>query len=189
MPSARAPLPAAFEHHTGFGERHTFDVGARLRPSEGVAAVDRLRSSVRQEVRQIAYSFCDERRDRTAARRDTVMRVIGPSTVLLLLVAHTLVGPQWPQFRGPTGQGHADAHAVPLHWSEEENVRWKVPVEGRGWSSPVVAGGKVWVTTSVEAGESARDRRGVSLRALRSTPPPASAWSTPRCSGSHGLAS
>jgi outer membrane protein assembly factor BamB len=94
------------------------------------------------------------------------MRVIGPATVLLLLVAHTLVGQEWPQFRGPTGQGHADAHQVPLHWSEDENVRWKVPVEGRGWSSPVVAGGKVWLTTSVEAGESPGDRRGVSLRAL-----------------------
>jgi outer membrane protein assembly factor BamB len=93
------------------------------------------------------------------------MRVIGPSTVLLL-VAHTLLGQQWPQFRGPTGQGHADAHDVPLHWSENENVRWKVPIEGRGWSSPVIGGGKVWLTSSVEAGESSRDRRGVSLRVL-----------------------
>ncbi|MEO7274484.1 MAG: PQQ-binding-like beta-propeller repeat protein, partial [Vicinamibacterales bacterium] len=102
----------------------------------------------------------------TSGEARQVMRVIGPLTVLLLLVAPTLVGQQWPQFRGPAGQGHAEAHDVPLRWSEDENVRWKVPVEGRGWSSPVVAGGKVWLTTSVEANESPRDRRGISLRAL-----------------------
>jgi outer membrane protein assembly factor BamB len=65
----------------------------------------------------------------------------------------------WPQFRGPTGQGHSAARGLPLTWSESQNVRWKTPVPGLGWSSPVVAGGRVWVTTSVEG-------RGASLRAL-----------------------
>ena len=55
----------------------------------------------------------------------------------------------WPQFRGPTGQGHAPDAAVPLAWSETENVTWKAPVEGRGWSSPVIADGRVWLTTAV----------------------------------------
>ncbi|MDE2907412.1 MAG: serine/threonine protein kinase, partial [Acidobacteriota bacterium] len=55
----------------------------------------------------------------------------------------------WPQFRGPTGQGHAPDAAVPLEWSETENVTWKAPVEGRGWSSPVIAGGRIWLTTAV----------------------------------------
>ena len=55
----------------------------------------------------------------------------------------------WPQFRGPTGQGHASGAAVPLEWSETVNVTWKVPVAGRGWSSPVVADGRVWLTTAV----------------------------------------
>ena len=94
------------------------------------------------------------------------MRVIRPSTLLLLVFAHTLAGQEWPQFRGPTGQGLADAHDVPLHWSDDENVRWKVPVDGRGWSSPVVGGGKVWVTSSVDAPESTPNRRGISLRAI-----------------------
>ena len=65
----------------------------------------------------------------------------------------------WPQFRGPTGQGHSAERGVPLDWSESRNVTWKTPVPGRGWSSPVVAAGRVWLTTSVKA-------NGASLRAL-----------------------
>jgi hypothetical protein len=55
----------------------------------------------------------------------------------------------WPAFRGPDGQGHAVAHDAPLEWSESRNVAWKVPIAGRGWSSPVVAGGRVWMTTAI----------------------------------------
>jgi len=57
----------------------------------------------------------------------------------------------WPQFRGPTGQGHAQTANVPLAWSETENVAWKVPVPGRGWSSPVTANGLIWLTTAVDS--------------------------------------
>ena len=64
----------------------------------------------------------------------------------------------WPQFRGPTGQGVSDARGLPLEWSESTNIVWKVPVPGSGWSSPVVAGGRVWLTTFVD--------RGASMRAL-----------------------
>ena len=67
----------------------------------------------------------------------------------------------WPQFRGPTGQGHAPEEAVPLTWSETENVTWKVPVPGRGWSSPVLANGLAWLTTALTDAES-----GTSLRLL-----------------------
>jgi outer membrane protein assembly factor BamB len=65
----------------------------------------------------------------------------------------------WPEFRGPGGQGHAAGRGVPLEWSESRNIAWKSPVRGQGWSSPVVSGGRVWVTTAV-------DDRGVSLRAI-----------------------
>jgi len=65
----------------------------------------------------------------------------------------------WPQFRGPSGQGQSAETGLPIAWSESQNVVWKTAVPGRGWSSPVVAGGRVWVTTSV-------DGKGASLRAL-----------------------
>ncbi|MSR55526.1 MAG: hypothetical protein EXS09_19915 [Gemmataceae bacterium] len=54
----------------------------------------------------------------------------------------------WPQFRGPGGQGLVDVD-LPIAWGEAKNVAWKTPLAGKGWSSPVVAGGKVWVTTAV----------------------------------------
>ncbi|HXT31170.1 MAG TPA: PQQ-binding-like beta-propeller repeat protein, partial [Vicinamibacterales bacterium] len=54
----------------------------------------------------------------------------------------------WPQFRGPGGQGHSTEQGLPIEWSETKNVAWKTAVPGRGWSSPVVAGGRVWLTTA-----------------------------------------
>lgn len=61
-------------------------------------------------------------------------------------------GPAWPQFRGPTGQGHAEATSLPTTWSAEENIVWRTPLEGRGHSSPVVLNGQVWVTTAAPDG-------------------------------------
>ena len=78
----------------------------------------------------------------------------------LLLIARLAAQAEWPQFRGPTGQGHSDERGLPLEWSETRNVAWKTPLPGRGWSSPVIGGVRVWLTTSVA------DARGASLRAL-----------------------
>ena len=62
----------------------------------------------------------------------------------------------WPQFHGPQGDGHADATGLPVSWSETENVRWKTPIPGEGWSSPVVMGRQIWMTTALENGKSLR---------------------------------
>jgi outer membrane protein assembly factor BamB len=67
-----------------------------------------------------------------------------------------LCGPDWPQFRGPTGQGVSDERNLPLTWSETKNVRWKVAIPGRGWSSPVIQGDRIWLTTATEDGQSLR---------------------------------
>jgi outer membrane protein assembly factor BamB len=87
--------------------------------------------------------------------------------VLLLIAAASALAEaeDWPQFRGPTGQGHATERGLPLEWSETRNIIWKTPVPGLGWSSPVVAGGRVWLTTVVESKER-RGRLSASLRAL-----------------------
>ncbi len=58
----------------------------------------------------------------------------------------------WPQFRGPGGQGVSPAHGLPTTWSEKENVTWKTPIHGRAWSSPVVLGDQIWMTTATEDG-------------------------------------
>ena len=69
----------------------------------------------------------------------------------LLLVAVIAAG-QWTEFRGPQGTGMAAKAAIPERWSETENVRWKVPVHGRAWSSPVVLGQQIWLTTATPDG-------------------------------------
>ena len=74
----------------------------------------------------------------------------------LLFLALLLPAADWPQFRGPSGQGTSDEQGLPLDWSETRNVRWKISVPGKGWSSPVVKGDLVWLTTATENGESLR---------------------------------
>jgi outer membrane protein assembly factor BamB len=72
------------------------------------------------------------------------------SASLALALALTLPAADWPGFRGPTADGRSDAKNLVTSWSETENVVWKAPVHGRGWSSPVVLGKQVWVTTADE---------------------------------------
>ncbi len=75
--------------------------------------------------------------------------VLKPVLVYFLLVA-PIMAEDWTQFRGPDGQGHAGTTGLPTEWSETRNIRWKVPVPGLGWSSPVVQGEQIWLTTAVE---------------------------------------
>jgi len=83
------------------------------------------------------------------------------AALFCLVVGVSLRAEEWPQFRGPTGQGHSTEVGLPLEWSESRNIAWKVPVDGSGWSSPVVAGGRVWLTAARPSGRSS-----VSLRAM-----------------------
>jgi outer membrane protein assembly factor BamB len=80
--------------------------------------------------------------------------------VVLSAIVSGALREQWPEFRGPTGQGHSAERGVPLEWSESRNIAWKVPVPGAGWSSPVVADGRVWLTSALDTGP------GLSLRAI-----------------------
>ncbi|MGY8768048.1 MAG: outer membrane protein assembly factor BamB family protein [Pirellulales bacterium] len=72
---------------------------------------------------------------------------------ILLLLALTVVDANWPQFRGPSSDGHAQQSAMPLTWSENENVAWKVPIDGLGHSSPVALGNQSWLTTATMQNE------------------------------------
>jgi outer membrane protein assembly factor BamB len=61
----------------------------------------------------------------------------------------------WPEFRGPLGDGHVGKPDVdlPVTWSETENVKWKIAIPFQGWSSPVVLGDQVWLTTATPDGK------------------------------------
>ena len=69
----------------------------------------------------------------------------------------------WTEFRGPLGNGIAPDVNLPVHWSESQNIQWKIPVPGKGWSSPVVASGRIYLTTAVSVGD---DDSAQSLRLL-----------------------
>lgn len=77
-----------------------------------------------------------------------------------LLVVCALFAGDWPQFRGVDSNGHAPGPATPVEWSDTKNVAWKVGVAGLGWSSPVIVGDRLYLTTAVPSGGS------LSLRAL-----------------------
>ena len=138
--------------------------------------------------RALRNTRCTRPRRRTGACRSSCSRgsnrreaaLVVPLCLLLWLAAAGAVptAEDWPAFRGPTGQGHSAERGVPLEWSESKNIVWKTPVPGRGWSSPVVAGGRVWVTTATR-------ERGASLRAAGvRRRRPARKRSTSRCSAS-----
>jgi outer membrane protein assembly factor BamB len=81
--------------------------------------------------------------------------------VLLALAAPLLASEdRWTEFRGPAGTGLSSSTGLPREWSETKNVVWKAAVHGRGWSSPVVLGRQVWLTTAT------RDGRELSVLAL-----------------------
>lgn len=67
----------------------------------------------------------------------------------------------WPQFRGPGARGVAEGENLPDQWSATENVAWKTDIPGRGWSSPVVWGKRVFLTTVVSAGEMEAPKKGL----------------------------
>ena len=106
---------------------------------------------------------------------------------LLLLIPSLLCGAEsWPQWRGPSANGHAGKSGYPSEWNKSKNVAWKSVLPGRGHSSPVHDGKTVWVTTAIETPaseaekkERLKDNKGlptvtvlskVSLRALKIDP-------------------
>lgn len=92
-------------------------------------------------------------------------RTFVPASLVLALLASAVRGGEtdWPQFRGPTGQGLSAAVRVPVEWSATANVAWKVAVPGRGWSSPVLADGRIYLTSA--AGEAEKTLHALCLDA------------------------
>ncbi len=57
---------------------------------------------------------------------------------------------EWNQFLGPAGNGHATARNLPIELTDASNVDWQTSIPGRGWSSPLIAGNEIWLTTAIE---------------------------------------
>ena len=86
-------------------------------------------------------------------------RLLFPLMAGAALAAEPVVN--WPQFRGPGAMGVADNPDLPDHWSTNENVAWRIEVPGRGWSSPIVWGERVFLTTVASEGEMEPPKKGL----------------------------
>jgi outer membrane protein assembly factor BamB len=71
-------------------------------------------------------------------------------SILAWALAATASAEEWPGWRGPRGDGTSTEKGGPLRWSKTENVRWKTSIPGKGHSSPIVWGDRVFVTTCIE---------------------------------------
>ncbi len=78
---------------------------------------------------------------------------------------------QWPQFRGPRSTGVGSSPGLPTRWSATENVAWKTDIPGKGWSSPIVWGNRLFVTSVVNTGESEPPKKGLYFGGERPKPP------------------
>lgn len=90
---------------------------------------------------------------------------------ILFLFAFCFTRPQvraeslWPEFRGPTAQGHSQAKGLPTEWSPQKNIVWRTGLPGRAWSSPVVANGRIILTNAAPLADG-DETKGVSLRVI-----------------------
>ena len=108
-------------------------------------------------------------------RRPVRLRPIAAATVAAVLAsqAASAASDNWPQFRGPDGTAViADDPALPESWSATENVAWRTPIPGLGWSSPIVWGDRVFVTTVVADEDYEGPRTGLYLPAGGADTPP-----------------
>jgi outer membrane protein assembly factor BamB len=80
------------------------------------------------------------------------MKTLASALALFVVLASNLHAGDWPAWRGPTGQGHSDDTAIPLTWSDTENVKWKVPLAFQGNSTPIVSGKKIFLTQANNKG-------------------------------------
>jgi len=106
--------------------------------------------------------------------------MISRSFFLLLLLAIVLAQSplaradetaNWPQFRGPRSDGVSHAGQLPDTWDTSHNVRWRVDTPGRGWSSPVVWGDRIFLTTVVRSDQGEEAKRGLYFGGDRPQPP------------------
>ncbi|REK15500.1 MAG: serine/threonine protein kinase [Planctomycetota bacterium] len=88
-----------------------------------------------------------------------------------VLVAASSAQENWPQFRGADSLGVADNSNLPDTWSATENVAWKTDLKGRGWSSPIVWGERIFLTSVVNLGEAEEPKKGLYFGGNRPKPP------------------
>src|SRR6478672_6596232 len=87
--------------------------------------------------------------------------LVAPCALHIVFLLPFAPAAEWPEFRGSTADGISSAKNVPTEWSASEHIAWKQAIPGVGWSSPVIADGKIYLTTAV-----GKEAEPISLRAL-----------------------
>jgi outer membrane protein assembly factor BamB len=98
------------------------------------------------------------------------------SILLVVTAASLFAGDTWPQFRGPQSMGVADDPALPDKWSATENIVWKTAIPGNGWSSPVVANDRIFVTAVVSSNDEEKPKKGLYFGGERKAPTDEHRW-------------
>src|SRR5262245_31132594 len=107
---------------------------------------------------------------RRSQLKDLFMKLIHHSVVFLFLGNVALAAePNWPQFRGTTA-GVSEEKGLPSKWDTKTNVVWNREIPGRGWSSPVVWGNRIFVTSVINEGKSEEPKKGLYFGGDRAKP-------------------
>src|SRR5580658_10224584 len=98
------------------------------------------------------------------------------TATMLLTASIALFAADWPQFRGPGSTGVADDPALPDKWSQTENVAWKTAIPGVGWSSPIIGGDRIFVTTVISSTDVEKPKKGLYFGGERKAPTDEHRW-------------
>ena len=101
---------------------------------------------------------------------------ISPVLILVLGFSVSLGNDHWPQFRGPAGSGIGEEPKLPENWSATENVVWKTPIPGKGWSSPVVWADRIFITSVLSSVEPEPPKKGLYFGGNRKAPTEEHRW-------------
>src|SRR6516165_10537742 len=98
------------------------------------------------------------------------MRMVLLTSLCVATAACVVAEDSWPQFRGPKSLGTAESKELPDSWSTNHNVAWQAEIPGSGWSSPIVADSKVFVTAVRNEGTQEPPKKGLYFGGERPTP-------------------
>ena len=112
-----------------------------------------LKSRLAMRVTQTQCRLAQQGRKATMRITRALLATAFYVAALCAAAGHAFAQENWPQFRGAQSRGVSEDASLPTHWSASENVAWKTDLPGRGWSSPVVWGDRVFLTTVVNQGE------------------------------------
>lgn len=105
-----------------------------------------------------------------------MMQLIMALAVMLILIPADAADENWPQFRGPKSTGVVEDPSLPDSWSETENVIWKSEIPGLGWSSPIVWGDRIFLTSVISAAEIEKPKKGLYFGGERGLPKDEHRW-------------